>query len=114
MQPTFCARQRVHLICGIAIFAALAPAAPKPELAASRWSKIELTFSGPLSKGRGEPNPFAIRFDVLFTGLDGKVSKVPGFYDGDGKGGLDGQVWKVRFAADRNGGWTYRLPKPSS
>ena len=32
--------------------------------------------------------------------------------DDDGKGGLDGQVWKVRFAADRNGKWSYRTESP--
>ncbi|MEK7408784.1 MAG: DUF5060 domain-containing protein [Acidobacteriota bacterium] len=74
----------------------------------ARWSKIELSFKGPKSLGRGDPNPFAIRLDVIFAGPDGKSFKVPGFYDGDGSGGLDGRIWKVRFAADRNGAWTYR------
>jgi hypothetical protein len=73
----------------------------------ARWAKIELTFEGPNSKGLGEPNPFAVPFDVTFTGPDGKSWLVPGFYDGDGRGGLDGRVWKVRFSADRNGAWRY-------
>lgn len=72
-----------------------------------RSAKIELQFRGPDSRGRGEPNPFAVRFDVLFTGPSGKTFRVPGFYDGDGSGGLDGNVWKVRFAAEEEGRWQY-------
>jgi len=56
--------------CGISV-----AAAPYP-----RWAKIELTFDGPELKGRGEPNPFAIRFDVVFSGPDGREWRVPGFY----------------------------------
>ena len=32
---------------------------------------------------------------------------VHGFYDGDGKRGLDGSVWKVRFSADELGQWKF-------
>ncbi len=72
----------------------------------AKWSKIELAFEGPTSRGIGRPNPFAVRFDVNFTGPRGKRYCVPGFYDGDGKGGLNGAVWKVRFSADELGRWT--------
>lgn len=73
-----------------------------------KWSKIELAFSGPESQGRGDPNPFAVRFTVQFTGPQGMSYDVPGFYDGDGRGGMDGNVWKVRFSADQTGGWKYK------
>lgn len=73
-----------------------------------KWSPIELTFHGPDSAGRGEPNPFMIDFDVDFTGPSGQVYRVPGFYDGDGGGGLDGDIWKVRFSADEEGVWSHR------
>lgn len=56
----------------------------------------------------GEPNPFAVPFDVMFTGPEGGDYLVPGFYDGDGQGGLDGNVWKVRFSAGTNGAWSWR------
>jgi hypothetical protein len=82
----------------------LASAAAQPY---ARWGKIELAFEGPRSQGLGQANPFAIPFDVTFTGPGGKTWRVPGFYDGDGRGGLDGSVWKVRFSADRNGSWRY-------
>ncbi|MBC8869416.1 MAG: DUF5060 domain-containing protein [Planctomycetes bacterium] len=74
----------------------------------AKWSKIEFAFAGPESRGRAEPNPFAIRLDVTFTSPGGTRYQVPGFYDGDGRGGLDGNVWKVRFSADEVGVWTFR------
>ena len=74
----------------------------------SKWSKIEIAFTGPDSKGRGESNPFAVRLDVDFTAPTEKQYRVPGFYDGNGKGGLDGSVWKVRFSADETGKWTFK------
>lgn len=74
----------------------------------AKWSKIELTFAGPDSQGRGEPNPFQVRFDVHLTSPAGTLFQVPGFYDGDGQGNLDGNVWKVRFSADEPGDWKFR------
>jgi hypothetical protein len=72
-----------------------------------KWSRIELSFTGPESKARGEPNPFAVQLDIVFSGPNGKQYRIPGFYDGDGKGGANGNVWKVRFSADETGGWRY-------
>jgi CubicO group peptidase (beta-lactamase class C family) len=72
-----------------------------------KWSRVELEFTGPQSKGRGTPNPFAIRFDCRFTSPAGEQFRVPGFYDGNGQGELDGATWRVRFSADREGTWTY-------
>ena len=74
----------------------------------AKWSRIELAFAGPESRGRVDPNPFAIRLDVVFTSPSGRKYQVPGFYDGNGKGGLDGNVWKIRFSADEVGVWAFR------
>jgi CubicO group peptidase (beta-lactamase class C family) len=73
----------------------------------TKWSRIELAFNGPNSDARGTPNPFAVAFDVVFSGPDGSRYRVPGFYDGDGKQGENGNVWKVRFSADKAGAWTH-------
>ncbi|MDP6442801.1 MAG: DUF5060 domain-containing protein [Pirellulaceae bacterium] len=73
----------------------------------SKWRTIELRFAGPKSRALGEANPFEIRLDVKFRGPGGRELTVPGFYDGDGRGGGDGNVWKVRFAADAVGKWSY-------
>ncbi len=72
-----------------------------------KWQRIEIVLPGPESNGRGEPNPFNIIVDVTFTGPNGKQFIMPGFYDGDGKGGLNGSVWKVRFSADETGQWKF-------
>ena len=73
----------------------------------TKWSPIEITFEGPESQSQGEPNPFSISLDVLFDSPSGVQYRVPGFYDGDGQGGIDGNVWKVRFSADETGLWKY-------
>ncbi len=87
---------------------AVAERAPAAELGPwAKWAKMEIRLTGPDSRGRGTPNPFAILVDGVFTSPSGKTFTVPGFYDGDGQGGLDGNVWKVRFAADEIGAWTF-------
>jgi len=73
----------------------------------SKWQRVEIALTGPASRGRGEPNPFGILVDAAFTAPSGRRFHVPGFYDGDGRGGLDGNVWKVRFSADESGRWTF-------
>ena len=73
----------------------------------AKWAKIEIEMIGPDSQGAGNPNPFDILLDVTFTGPGAEEYNVPGFYDGDGNGGMDGDVWKVRFSADQIGRWTF-------
>ncbi len=95
--------------CSIAVFAALlfgfAPRGSAADF--PKWSPVEIEFVGPASRGMGTPNPFAIRVNCRFTGPDGIEYLVPGFYDGDGEGGMDGATWRVRFSADRVGRWSY-------
>ena len=62
---------------------------------------------GPDSTGLGDPNPFLIDVKVTFTGPSGQILILPAFYDGDGNGGMDGNIWKARFAPDTPGSWTY-------
>jgi hypothetical protein len=79
-----------------------------------KWSRIEFVFAGPAAVGLDEPNPFAISLDVVFTGPNEKSYRVPGFYDGDGHGGLNGNVWKVRFSADQSGPWRFKTRSGNS
>ncbi|MHC4400623.1 MAG: DUF5060 domain-containing protein, partial [Planctomycetota bacterium] len=98
---------------GAGLLAGQAPPRDLGELGRfARWSKIEIDLTGPHSQGRGEPNPFAIPVDVTFSSPGGRRYRVPAFYDGDGRGGLDGHVWKVRFSADEVGRWTFRSSSP--
>jgi hypothetical protein len=79
-----------------------------------RWSKVEIQLLGPASQGMSDSaNPFQVPVDVTFTGPGGTFV-VPAFYDGDGQGGLDGNVWKVRFAPNAAGTWTYTSQSPNS
>lgn len=71
------------------------------------YELVEFQLAGPASQGLGDPNPFRIEADVTFSGPSGQIYIVPAFYDGDGRGGMDGSVWKVRFAPDQPGTWTY-------
>ena len=73
----------------------------------AKWAKIEIALPGPPSRSTGNPNPFGLLADAAFTSPSGRQATVPGFYDGDGKGGLDGSAWKVRFSADEVGEWTF-------
>lgn len=72
-----------------------------------KWHKIEIRMKGPDSRAFGEQNPFAIFVDVTFTSPSGQDYKVPGFYDGNGRGEINGSIWKVRFSADEAGVWRF-------
>lgn len=73
-----------------------------------QWSTIEISFSGPLSAvDDPDLNPFLIDMEVSFTDPDGQVVQLPAFYDGDGKGGTSGNVWKARFSPDVPGEWVF-------
>ena len=76
-----------------------------PDISVNQALEIELI--GPNSIGMGSPNPFLIEVDVTFTGPGSQTYTVPGFYDGDGIGGIDGNIWKTRFTPDAVGAWTY-------
>jgi hypothetical protein len=74
----------------------------------SKWSEVQIAFTGPDSAGSsGSPNPFLVDMSVTFTGPGGIKYVAPAFYDGDGSGGLDGNVWRVRFSPDAVGTWSF-------
>ncbi|GJL54390.1 MAG: hypothetical protein NPIRA02_15220 [Nitrospirales bacterium] len=55
-------------------------------------------------------NPFdynVIELQATFTSPSGKNFNFFGFYDGNGNGGQNGDVWKLRFMPDKVGTWTY-------
>jgi hypothetical protein len=78
-------------------------------------SKVEFTlpYSG-VEKLDSSVNPFEIGIQVIFTGPSGQVYTVPAFYDGDGAGGQEGNIWKVRFYADSTGEWSFRSASEAS
>jgi uncharacterized repeat protein (TIGR01451 family) len=73
-----------------------------------KWSKVEIVLMGPDSIGMSNTdNPFQVVVDVTFTGPSGQTFVVPAFYDGNGAGGLNGDVWKVRFSPNASGTWSF-------
>lgn len=76
-------------------------------------SKVEINLRGPNSlELSGERNPFAVPVDVTFFGPDGRTYTIPAFFDGDGEGGQDGEIWKVRFRPDVAGRWRFASRSP--
>lgn len=75
-----------------------------------KWHALTIDFAGPpLTELGVDPNPFLdFRLDVVFTAPSGVVYRVPGYFDGDGSGGGDGSVWRVRFTPDEAGPWSYQ------
>jgi hypothetical protein len=78
-----------------------------------KWHKITLTVNGPNSSEGSANNPFLnYRLNVTFT--NGSINYlVPGYFSADGNAGEtsaeSGSTWKVHFAPDEAGTWTYRI-----
>ncbi len=87
-----------------------AVAETKIDGAAKVWHPLTLSFVGPEATATDDsPNPFLDdRLQVQFIGPDNQNYHVPGFFDGDGEGGLKGRVWRVRFTPDQPGRWKYQ------
>ena len=77
------------------------------------WHKVTLDFVGPVTAEDASPNPFTdYRMNVTFTHTEtGKQYLVPGYYAADGDAAntsaTSGNVWRVHFAPDELGEWTY-------
>lgn len=93
---------------------------PRPPVEVSgelrEWHKVTLTLSGPSAhEGDEDPNPFAdYRLEVFFEHAAGPPSyAVPGYFAADGRAAEtsadSGSSWRVHFAPDRPGRWSYRV-----
>lgn len=79
-----------------------------------RWHKVTLTFDGPATSEIAEPNPFLdYRLNVTFTHESGRSCMVPGYFAADGDAANtsadNGNKWRVHFAPDAVGTWTYGI-----
>ena len=77
------------------------------------WHKVTITFAGPETDERAEPNPFTdYRLDVIFTNGDSSY-RVPGYYAADGNAANSsadsGNKWQVHFSPDKTGTWNYEV-----
>ncbi len=69
------------------------------------YSVAELSFQGPVQSPTNSPAR-DIEFWARFRhGSGGVEYKIHGFWDGDGKGGASGPVFKIRFCPTRPGRW---------
>ena len=71
----------------------------------SCYETLELVFEA----STDPPNPFEeylLRLRVIAP--SGKVREVDGFFDGDGRGGQSGRIWKARLVPDEPGLWSWR------
>ena len=79
------------------------------------WHKVTLTLDGPYCHEQDNvPNPFTdYRMSAVFTHTDGATYSVPGYFAADGNAGNSsaesGTKWRVHFAPDRPGEWTYQI-----
>lgn len=77
------------------------------------WHNVTLTLDGPFAHELDQsPNPFIDRrFEVEFVHESGKSSLVPGYFAADGNAAnssaVSGHAWRVHFAPDLLGRWTY-------
>lgn len=93
--------------CMLASLACNRPAQAADELAkAPVYSVVELSFMGSNQTAKDVPAR-DIEFWVTFRHDGGKTEhKIHGFWDGDGRGGASGNVFKVRFCPTEAGRWT--------
>jgi len=73
------------------------------------WHPITIHFHGLAAHELdSDPNPFLdYRLNVEFTNPSGQSIIVPGFFNGDGRGGASGSTWTVRFTPEMTGQWKY-------
>jgi hypothetical protein len=76
-----------------------------------QWHTLTWQWSGPeSSESDSSPNPFLdYRMWVEFTSPKGTKFRVPGFFNGDGKGGGKGSIWRAYFVPNEVGTWTYQV-----
>jgi hypothetical protein len=72
---------------------------------ATIYSVVEISFEGPVQEPKDAPSR-DIDFWVRFRHESGSLEyKIQGFWDGDGKGGVSGRVFKIRFCPIKSGRW---------
>lgn len=65
-------------------------------------------FEVEIPNSKEYPNPFTdVNLHATFTSPAGKETPFWGFYDGDGRGGHSGSIWKLRFLPNEAGHWRY-------
>jgi len=80
--------------------------AAEEHVSAPVYSVAEVVFTGPRQTAADSPAR-DVQLAVCFRHESGSPEyTVQGFFDGDGRGGIEGDVFKVRFCPTRAGTWT--------
>ncbi|MDZ7721569.1 MAG: DUF5060 domain-containing protein [candidate division KSB1 bacterium] len=78
-----------------------------------KWHTVTVTFtSAQTFSETGDPNPFLdYRLNVTFTGPQGQVYEVPGYFAADGDaantGASSGDQWRAHLSPDAEGKWLF-------
>ena len=68
------------------------------------WGRFETQVENTKSYS----NPFKdVELNATFTSPSGKAVDFFAYFDGDGRGGQTGNIWKLRFMPDETGTWSY-------
>ncbi|MFO8014119.1 MAG: DUF5060 domain-containing protein [Phycisphaerae bacterium] len=102
-------------VIAAAVLTAPAPAAPGEPLAKGRvFSVVDLAFEGPTCGPKDAPAR-DVTLAATFRHASGDPAvTVHGFWDGDGRGGGRGNVFKVRFCPTKAGRWTLEAVESSA
>lgn len=78
-------------------------------------AELVLQASTSYSGSAGTPNPFTeVSVVATVSAPDGSTYQVEGFYDGDGAGGADGDVFKVRVYVGQLGQYSWTIQSSDS
>ena len=78
---------------------------PAEAIDVGKYKTHELTFKASVSPA----NPFdSYLLKLEVTDPAGRKFKIDGFFDGDGKGGQNGNIWKARLSPYSTGVWSWR------
>jgi len=97
---------RISVVGTVSVLLAQAVALSAPAIEVGRYGVIEVTFKGPHFTASDRPAVEVELWTLWRHESGGPTYKVYGFWDGDGKGGTAGNVFKVRFCPTHLGTWT--------
>lgn len=74
-----------------------------------QYHPITIQFTGPTaSEMDNSPNPFKdYRLQLNLISPSGKTHSIPGYFDGDGRGGATGNIWRAKLTPAEAGQWKY-------
>jgi hypothetical protein len=94
-----------YLLAFLVLFLCVESAFSQQAGSGAVFSVVEIDFKGPVVGPKDSPAR-DIDFWARFQHESGQPEyKIHGFWDGDGKGGLTGNVFKIRFSPTRPGKW---------